>query len=231
VSANDFTWRELERELELMTADRDKFRAMALEMVRSEPDQCSDCGADVGDETHVCEADPSLDDEPQPAAGEVPGLRSALTAWVHEHGATLCPNNMPDTFGEGMRAAKRQIWSLLAAYPKSVLCSKPAPAQPPVSKSETTALVLAADGDDASVLMAYGVAFRRLDPVDQDNEGGVLQALSRARVEPVAAWDELREAAEQAHRTADSMNESLRRDVLERLRKALAALGKGGWDE
>ncbi|HQR18029.1 MAG TPA: hypothetical protein PK948_06645 [Gemmatimonadales bacterium] len=37
--------------------------------------------------------------------------------WVHEHGAALKPRGA-DTFGEGMREAKRQVAALLATAPE-----------------------------------------------------------------------------------------------------------------
>lgn len=43
---------------------------------------------------------------------------AAIDEWSHEHGAALCPTG-PDTFGEGMRAAKAQIRRILERYAAS----------------------------------------------------------------------------------------------------------------
>jgi len=37
-----------------------------------------------------------------------------LINWTHEYGASLCPGSRPDTFGEGMRAAKEQVAVILS---------------------------------------------------------------------------------------------------------------------
>jgi len=44
------------------------------------------------------------------------GALASLESWTHEHGASLSPQwGTPDTYGEGMRAAKAFIRSMLAA--------------------------------------------------------------------------------------------------------------------
>jgi hypothetical protein len=38
---------------------------------------------------------------------------SRLSEWSMQHGAALCPGHHADTFGEGMREAKRQVAAIL----------------------------------------------------------------------------------------------------------------------
>lgn len=36
-----------------------------------------------------------------------------LSDWTHQHGESLCPGQHPDTYGTGMREAKRQVAQIL----------------------------------------------------------------------------------------------------------------------
>lgn len=41
--------------------------------------------------------------------------RVTLANWAATFGEALCPGSLPDTFGEGMRAAKGQVSRILSA--------------------------------------------------------------------------------------------------------------------
>ncbi len=53
-----------------------------------------------------------------PLPRDIEDALSQLRTWTLEHGAALCPNGRPDTFGEGMRAAKKQVATILDACMK-----------------------------------------------------------------------------------------------------------------
>lgn len=49
-----------------------------------------------------------------PLPKDVESALARLASWSHEYGSGLCSGGKPDTFGEGMRAAKEQVAAILS---------------------------------------------------------------------------------------------------------------------
>ena len=55
-------------------------------------------------------------------------MRATLSNWCVQFGAALCPTaGSADSFGDGMRAAKKQVSRILAAAPTAASSGAPAP--------------------------------------------------------------------------------------------------------
>lgn len=105
------------------------------------------------------------------ARAEIERTEAALSTiwqWTIEHGAALCPKSgCADTYGEGMRMAKREVAKFLAREPR--FCKAPHPIE-----DRRCQLPYGHDGDHQQAGMVDGVRWTpQADPSDAEIEAAI----------------------------------------------------------